>query len=72
MRERLHAWLLRQGHSGKLAANAVDALVKTSANLQQGLYHANKEVYSLLKYGAKVKEAAVQFPKTVYFIDQLF
>ena len=54
MQERLHTWLLRQGYSEKLASNAVDALVKTSANLQQGLYHANKEVYSLLKYGAKV------------------
>lgn len=42
MPERLHAWLLKQGYSEKLAANAVDVLVKTSTNLQQGLYHANK------------------------------
>ena len=69
MPERLHAWLLKQGYSEKLAANAVDVLVKTSTNLQQGLYHANKEVYSLLKYGAKVKESVEQSPKTVYFID---
>ena len=69
MQERLHAWLLKQGYSEKLAANAVDALVKASTNLQQGLYHANKEVYSLLKYGAKVKESVEQSPKTVYFID---
>lgn len=69
MQERLHAWLLKQGYSEKLAANAVDALVKTATNLQQGLYYANKEVYSLLKYGAKVKESVEQSPKTVYFID---
>ena len=69
MQERLHAWLMKQGKSEKLATNAVDALVKTSTNLQQGLYHANKEVYSLLKYGAKVKESVEQSPKTVYFID---
>lgn len=69
MQERLHAWLVKQGYPEKLAANAVDALVKASTNLQQGLYHANKEVYSLLKYGAKVKEAADLPPKTVYFID---
>lgn len=69
MQERLHAWLVKQGYSEKLSANAVDALVKTSTNLQQGLYHANKEVYSLLKYGAKVKETADQAPKTVYFIN---
>jgi type I restriction enzyme R subunit len=69
MPERLHAWLLKQGYSEKIAAHAVDTLVKTSTNLQQGLYHANKEVYSLLKYGAKVKESVEQSPKTVYFID---
>ena len=69
MQEVLHAWLVKQGYSEKLATNAVDALVKASTNLQQGLYHANKEVYSLLKYGAKVKETADQSPKTVYFID---
>ena len=69
MQERLHAWLLKQGYSEKLAANAVDTLVRTSTNLQQGLYHANKKVYSLLKYGAKVKESVEQAPKTVYFID---
>lgn len=69
MQERLHAWLVKQGYSEKLSANAVDALVKAAANLQQGLYYANKEVYSLLKYGAKVKESAEQAPRTVYFID---
>lgn len=69
MQDRLLAWLTAQGHSEKLAANAVDALVRASTNLQQELYHANKEVYSLLKYGAKVKEGADQSPKTVYFID---
>lgn len=69
MPERLHAWLVKQGCSEKLASNAIDVLVKNSTNLQQGLYHANKEVYSLLKYGAKVKESVEQPPKTVYFID---
>ena len=69
MPDLLRAWLLKRGCSGKLADNAIDALTKASTNLQQGLYHANKEVYSLLKYGAKVKETADQSPKTVYFID---
>jgi type I restriction enzyme R subunit len=69
MPDLLRAWLLKRGYSGKLADNAIDALTKASTNLQQGLYHANKEVYSLLKYGAKVKETADQSPKTVYFID---
>ena len=70
MREILHAWLVeKRGYSDKLATNAIDVLVKASTNLQQGLYHANKAVYSLLKYGAKVKESADQSPKTVYFVD---
>ena len=69
MPEHLHAWLVKQGYSDKLASSAIDVLVKAAGNLQQGLYHANKEVYSLLKYGAKVKESADQSPKTVYFIN---
>ena len=68
MQDKLLAWLVKQGYSEKLASNAIDALVKASTNLQQGLYHANKEVYSLLKYGAKVKETVDQPPQTVYFI----
>ena len=55
MQDKLLAWLVKRGYSEKLASNAIDALVKASTNLQQGLYHANKEVYSLLKYGAKPK-----------------
>ena len=68
MQDKLLAWLVKRGYSEKLASNAIDALVKASTNLQQGLYHANKEVYSLLKYGAKVKETVDQPPQTVYFI----
>lgn len=37
MQERLHTWLLKQGYSEKLASNAVNTLVKTATNLQQGL-----------------------------------
>ena len=69
MQERLRAYLLRQGYSENLSDGAIDKLVRTSVNLQHGLYAANKEVYSLLKYGAKVKEAAGESEKTVYFID---
>lgn len=66
----LHSYLTSKcGYSEKLATNAIDKLVKTATNLQQGVYHANKEVYSLLKYGAKVREAVGQPEKTVYFID---
>lgn len=69
MQERLCAYLKRKGYSDALISRAVDKLVRTSTNLQQGLYHANEEVYSLLKYGAKVVEEVGEAPKTVYFID---
>lgn len=69
MQERLHTYLTGKGYSEKLADKAIDKLVKASTNLQQGLYHANQEVYSLLKYGAKVQEEAGEAEKTAYFID---
>ena len=69
MPDRLRAYLLGRGYSETLAAGAVAALEKTAANLQQGLYTANKAVYSLLKYGAKVAEAPGEPEKTVYCID---
>ena len=37
--------------------------------MTHGLYDANHKVYTLLKYGAKVKETPESSPKTVYFID---
>ena len=69
MTDKLTAFLVRRGYSESLAAKAVDALVSTAGNLQQGLYKANQDVYSLLKYGAKVKENPSDSEKTVYFID---
>lgn len=67
--DKLSAYLRGRGYSERLISGAIDELKKTSLNLQQGLYSANKEVYSLLKYGAKVKEDADKPAKTVYFID---
>lgn len=70
MHNRLYHWLTdHKKYSDKLANKAIDELIKVSGNLQQGLYHANKEVYSLLRYGAKVKENADESPVTVSFID---
>ena len=69
MQDRLRAYLLGRGYSEKLTAGAIDALVKASTNLQQELYAANRAVYSLLKYGAKVRENVGEPEKTVYFID---
>ena len=70
--DKLKSWLISPKggrYSAGLAAKAVDALIRTAGNLQQGLYKANQNVYSLLKYGAKVKENPGEPEKTVYFID---
>ena len=67
--DKLSEYLKSRGYSERLINGAIDELKKTSLNLQQGLYSANKEVYSLLKYGAKVKENIDKPAKTVYFID---
>jgi type I restriction enzyme R subunit len=69
MTNKLTAWLVKRGYSQALADKAVSALEKTAGNLQQGLYKANQDVYSLLKYGAKVHERPGEPDKTVYFID---
>ena len=69
MTDKLTAWLVKRGYSQALADRAVFVLVKTANNLQQGLYKANQDVYSLLKYGAKVCENPGEPGKTVYFID---
>ena len=68
--EKLMSFLVsKQKYSVTLSAKAVDALVQAAGNLQQGLYKANQDAYSLLKYGAKVKENPGEPEKTVYFID---
>jgi len=67
--DKLTAWLIGRGYSASLSAKAVFELQKTAGNLQQGLYKANQDVYSLLKYGAKVKGNPSEPEKTVYFID---
>jgi type I restriction enzyme R subunit len=69
MTDKLTAFLIRRGYSASLSAKAVDTLVRDAGNLQQGLYKANQDVYSRLKYGVPVKENPGDPEKTVYFID---
>ena len=52
----LKKWLLGQGYYERLSNLAIKQLQDAAANLQGGLYDANKNVYALLKYGAKVIE----------------
>ena len=66
---KLIKWLTDHGYTEAIAVRAVEELVKAATNLQEGLYTANREVYQLLKYGAKIKENADENETTVYFID---
>lgn len=59
----------KKGYSETVASRSIRELINKSTNLQSGLYDANKQVYSLLKYGAKVTEQGETQPKTIYFID---
>ena len=57
--EDLRAWLRQRGTSETLITRALHRLTQAAA-LGEGrnLYEANREVYGLLRYGVKVKEAA--------------
>lgn len=68
IQDRLHAWLARRGVSEHLIKGAIDQLVRASTDLSQGLYYANQQVYSRLKYGARVNDEN-GVPVTVYFLD---
>ncbi|MCM1540665.1 MAG: HsdR family type I site-specific deoxyribonuclease [Blautia sp.] len=66
---RLRAYLRLCGYREKLIDGAVTEMVKAADDMTHGLYAANQRVYSLLKYGAKVRETPESAPQTVYFID---
>lgn len=69
-KELLEAWLKRRGVSDVLIGRVFREL-DSAAALGDGkhLYDANKDVYSLLRYGVKVKEGAGDQNQTIYLID---
>ncbi|AUM13486.1 type I restriction endonuclease subunit R [Ketobacter alkanivorans] len=66
----LTGWLASRGYSSALINRALRQL-DTAAALGEGkkLYYANKDVYSLLRYGVKDKEGAGHHNETVWLID---
>jgi len=66
----LSQWLSRQGVSDTLINKALRTLEQAAAlGDSQTLYDANKTVYSLLRYGIKVKAGAREQYQTVPLID---
>ena len=64
---RLKKYLQKQGYSAELIRRAMNALLEAAQ--RPDLYQANKEVYSLLRYGASVKEDVSVHHQTVKFIN---
>lgn len=67
--EYLKKYLNRIGYSPNLIKKSISEFVKIVGNQQTELYEINKEVYSKLRYGVKVRENPTESPKTVMFID---
>ena len=59
----------KQGYSPDLINRALFELEKTATNQTKSLYDVNKDVYSLLRYGVKVKETIGDNTQTVQLID---
>ncbi|NIA13655.1 MAG: HsdR family type I site-specific deoxyribonuclease [Nitrospiraceae bacterium] len=68
--ELLTNWLKRQGHSEKIIGKVLHELSKARAlGGSKTLYDANREMYSLLRYGVKVKPDVGEQNITVWLID---
>lgn len=68
--EYLRAFLKeKQKYSETLVNKALFEFSKVAGDQTKSLYDINKEVYSLLRYGVKVREEAGENTKTVWLID---
>lgn len=58
-----------QQYSSTEISSAISQLKRAAGNIASGLYHANKEVYGLLRYGVNVSGEASENKKYVHLID---
>ena len=65
----LRLFLSRAGYSEALTEKAIKELEKSVNRPQMSLYDINKETYSMLRYGIKVREGLGENYQTVYPID---
>lgn len=66
----LRDWLIRQGHTPKIIQKVLDALGRAAAlGGNRTLYDANRAVYSLMRYGVKVRPDIGEQTETVWLID---
>jgi type I restriction enzyme R subunit len=67
--EVLSSWLTSRGCADSLVTKALDVLDKTANDSTKSLYDRNRNVYELLRYGAKVKADVGAQTETVWLID---
>lgn len=67
--EYLRKYLSNNGYNEVLINKALDNLLAAANNFERGLYGNNKEVYSLLRYGVKVKASVGENFETVQLIN---
>ncbi len=65
----LRAWLGKQGYAKILIEKAVEEFTKVAGDQNRSLYDINKAVYSLLRYGVKVKPEIDANTETVWLIN---
>jgi type I restriction enzyme R subunit len=65
----LRAWLETRGYEKTLIEQAIDQFARVAGNQNKSLYDTNKAVYSLLRYGVKVKPGLNENTVTVWLID---
>ncbi|MDP3105033.1 MAG: type I restriction endonuclease subunit R [Candidatus Methanoperedens sp.] len=58
-----------RGYSQTLIGKAIHELTRAATNQNKSLYDINKDVYTLLRYGVKVKEEVGENTRTVWLID---
>jgi type I restriction enzyme R subunit len=58
-----------QQYSATEISSAISQLKRAAGNIAASLYHANKEVYGLLRYGVNVSGEASENKKYVHLID---
>ncbi|MCK5509700.1 MAG: HsdR family type I site-specific deoxyribonuclease, partial [Desulfobacterales bacterium] len=65
----LRKYLDDKGYSQALIGKAIYELTRAATNQSKDLYHINKEVYSLLRYGVTAKEYVGENTQTIKLID---
>jgi type I restriction enzyme R subunit len=65
----LRAYLKRRGYSDALVDRALYELNRVAGDQTKSLYDVNKAVYSLLRYGVKVRADVGEQTETVWLID---